>query len=684
MSYGLEVKNEDDVLQIDETHLNYGFISSGTATCNTFISSVSRLYRATVTVTNGTNPVVAIHTDGNAIALSGIVTSGSTRTYYYLGPQNAEFIYYVFDEYPESTSGYGLQVFNASGDVTFNSNYPPMKVVGFGQFGLAQSETLPSGVYAAVMEKPEWYAFTFEIQYPDGTWPYRSLYTGVSTTSTNVYQLGLTFEAYQSSVEVDIEGTVGSPNILVIDVTGIGTQPSNTPIYSISVNDNSINEGETATFTVNTTNVSQGTTLYWTTTGTVNASDFTDSQTTGSVTIDANGQATITRTASNDGTTEGDEYFEIQLRTTSTSGTIVATSPTVDILDTSLNDWSIIPRITSVNEGSSVIFDVVSDSLVNGTSVYFSTIGTVSAADFTDSTLIGSNTVTNNATTFTRTLANDTATEGAETFQLQLRTGSSTGTLRATSNTVTVNDTSVAPDYTPSVTGTWSNISDTTSGDGDTGNVTLSDINQTINLYWTNGAGDSDNITVQYSVNGGAFTTLAEGSSNTVAITNGQTLGWRVTTTQSTNQTGTITIKNASDSDATVGNTFTYTLAVASSDVTPDAISFGSSVSGGILAGTSTEDVTGINASISISASSSNSSQTVNLYRTGSSTGTGNPLTFVNNDTIQVIISGVSNTYQSGTITVTNVTDSNTTLTTFTAINDDTGGGFGGGGGVDP
>ena len=118
------------------------------------------------------------------------------------------------------------------------------------------------------------------------------------------------------------------------------------------------------------------------------------------------------------------------------------------------------------------------------------------------------------------------------------------------------------------------------------------------------------------------------------------------------------------------------------SDVTPDAISFGSSISGGVVVGTSIEDVTGINASISISASSSNSNQTVSLSRTGSSSGTGNPLTFVNNDTIQVFVAGVANTYQSGTITVTNVTDSNTTLTTFTAINDDSsgpGGGFGGG-----
>ena len=117
------------------------------------------------------------------------------------------------------------------------------------------------------------------------------------------------------------------------------------------------------------------------------------------------------------------------------------------------------------------------------------------------------------------------------------------------------------PDYTPSVSGTWSNISDTVTGVGNTGNVTINDINQTIQLYWINDPGDSDSIFVRASVNDGTYTLLSEGS-GTVSVTNGDTVKWQVETFQTTIQSGTITIKNNSDSGATVGNTFDYSVRI--------------------------------------------------------------------------------------------------------------------------
>ena len=111
------------------------------------------------------------------------------------------------------------------------------------------------------------------------------------------------------------------------------------PIYTISASTTSVNEGSSVIFTVNTINVADGTRLYWTTntvSGTVNTSDFSDSATSGSVVI-VGGVATITRTLSNDTSTEGTESFQLQIRTESTSGTVVATSSTVTISDTSLS-----------------------------------------------------------------------------------------------------------------------------------------------------------------------------------------------------------------------------------------------------------------------------------------------------------------------------------------------------------
>ena len=118
------------------------------------------------------------------------------------------------------------------------------------------------------------------------------------------------------------------------------------------------------------------------------------------------------------------------------------------------------------------------------------------------------------------------------------------------------------PDYTPSVSGTWSNISDTVTGVGNTGNVTINDINQTIQLYWTNAGGDSDSIFVRASVNDGTYSLLSEGSGSTVSVTNGDTVKWQVETFQTTIQSGTITISNNSDGGATVGNTFTYSVRI--------------------------------------------------------------------------------------------------------------------------
>jgi hypothetical protein len=659
MAYGIEIDNSSGVLQIDETHLNLGLVSSGTATCNTAFGGASRLYSTTITKSTGvTYPVIAIHTYGNAIALTRVSISGSSASWTFAGGQNDDFIYYIFDKYPASTTGYGLQVFDSSGNVTFNSDYPPMSVKAF---GTTNTNNLSSGpVYAAIIEAPSYSQSYLELS--PTLYVFTSRFQGVVTSSTGAQTFSMISETYQtSSSGVEIPST--TRNIGVIDVTNMGTQPSGAS-YAISPSTTTVNEGSGVTFTVTTSNVSDGTTLYWTTTGDTVAADFTDTSTSGTVTINSN-TGSIVRTLDNDTTSEGAEVFALQLRTGSTSGTIVATSAYVTVNDTSTGTATYsLSAPTSIDEGSAGTVNVTTTSIFDGTILYWKVEPT---ADF--STTQGTVTITSNAGSFSVTPTADNTTEGAETGTVRLYTDSAR-TNQVATDTFTINDTSQdPPDYTPAVTGTWSNLSDTTNGDADTGNVTLSDINQTINLYWTNAGGDSDLITVQYSVNGGAFTTLAEGSSNTVAITNGQTLGWRVTTTQSTNQTGTITIKNGSDSDATVGNTFTYTLAVAA-DVTPNAVNWGDCVDTVNGIGTnSNQTISGItssinlywvrsgDANITVSYSKNNGSYTTIAQNTNFSVS--------NNDTIKWQVQTFSGTAQSGTITVRNASDSNASLDTF-------------------
>lgn len=115
--------------------------------------------------------------------------------------------------------------------------------------------------------------------------------------------------------------------------------PVSTPYesYSITESATNIDEGDTVTFTVTTTNISDGTTLYYSinpVSGTVNASDFTTGSLTGNFTVNSN-TGTVSLILVNDSSTEGSESFQLQIRTGSVSGTVVATSNTVTIADTS-------------------------------------------------------------------------------------------------------------------------------------------------------------------------------------------------------------------------------------------------------------------------------------------------------------------------------------------------------------
>jgi hypothetical protein len=99
---------------------------------------------------------------------------------------------------------------------------------------------------------------------------------------------------------------------------------------------------------------------------------------------------------------------------------------------------TVTPAATSVNEGSSLTFNVSTVNTSDQTLYYTAT----NAGDFATSS--GSFSLANNAGSFSLTPTADTTTEGAETFTASVRTGSTSGDIVATSSAVTINDTSVA------------------------------------------------------------------------------------------------------------------------------------------------------------------------------------------------------------------------------------------------
>jgi len=104
---------------------------------------------------------------------------------------------------------------------------------------------------------------------------------------------------------------------------------------------------------------------------------------------------------------------------------------------------------TSVNERGTVSFTVTTDSIGIGTSgtLYYSTgqvKGLIATTDFTDGTLTGSVGInTSGVGSISRTIVGDRSTEEIEIFQIEIRSGSSTGPILTTSEEVSIIDTSV-------------------------------------------------------------------------------------------------------------------------------------------------------------------------------------------------------------------------------------------------
>lgn len=112
--------------------------------------------------------------------------------------------------------------------------------------------------------------------------------------------------------------------------------------------------------------------------------------------------------------------------------------------------FSISPNITSVDEGNSVVFTVVTEFFGSGT-LFFNiegVSGTITADDFT-TPLSGSVAITDNLGTITVNVKEDYNTEGSESFKMNLRTTSTNGPIVAVSAVVTINDTSINPLITP-------------------------------------------------------------------------------------------------------------------------------------------------------------------------------------------------------------------------------------------
>jgi len=218
--------------------------------------------------------------------------------------------------------------------------------------------------------------------------------------------------------------------------------------YNISVA-SSVDEGQDLPVTITTGNVANGTILHWTVTNAGNGDFVTE---TDSFTIN-NDTGSFNVTPILDFTTEGPETFYLSIRTGSSSGPVVASSSLITINDTSttpatpLPSYSLVETANSVNEGENLLLNVITENVVNGTTLYYSftTIQSgINNQDFYNTT--GTVIINNNSGSINISPKLDELTEGPETLIVLLRLNNSTnGSVVASTGLIIVNDTSLTP-----------------------------------------------------------------------------------------------------------------------------------------------------------------------------------------------------------------------------------------------
>lgn len=146
--------------------------------------------------------------------------------------------------------------------------------------------------------------------------------------------------AWQDQKQFRLAVRVGSVTGQVIGLSSIITVNSSS-VVTATPSPATINEGSTVTITISTLNVPDGTSVYWTpnlvssVSGSLRATDFSDSSLSGGQATVTGNSASFTRTWTNDTFTEGTEVFNFSIRRDSVLGAVVGTSSNITVTDTS-------------------------------------------------------------------------------------------------------------------------------------------------------------------------------------------------------------------------------------------------------------------------------------------------------------------------------------------------------------
>lgn len=248
----------------------------------------------------------------------------------------------------------------------------------------------------------------------------------------------------------------------VVATTSALTISDTSRSVTITPDSATVDEGNSVVFTIATDNFGNGT-LYYTVTGSATAPDFENSVLPSGEVVITNDTGTVTVTTNADGIAEGTQTFALQIRTDSVSGTVIATSESISILDTSRPTYSVTANVSSVNEGDNVGFTVTTLNVANTTLYYRVVNNSGTDSERLDLVWNGSSWVypiltgvpfslVNNTGYFEVPIRQDFRTRGNATFHVDLRTTSSTtsnlGISGGRSSSITILDTTLSPTIT--------------------------------------------------------------------------------------------------------------------------------------------------------------------------------------------------------------------------------------------
>ena len=208
--------------------------------------------------------------------------------------------------------------------------------------------------------------------------------------------------------------------------------PEPAPTFTLSASTEAVDEGADAVFTLSTTNVAAGTQYEYEISG-VSASDLVGGKLTGTVTIDANGQALIPVSLVEDLKTEGVETLKVTIAGQSVEVTVNDTSPTPE------PTFDLSASAETVDEGADVVFTLSTTHVAPGTQFDYQISG-VSSADIAGGKLTGTVTIDpSGRAVIPVSLLEDLKSEGVETLKI---------TIAGETYEVAVKDVSVDPEPT--------------------------------------------------------------------------------------------------------------------------------------------------------------------------------------------------------------------------------------------